>query len=59
MFAQVVGDRIRLRAVVFSPDGSRFLESSAEGPRDEDVAVRAARELLDAGAGEILAGLGP
>jgi hypothetical protein len=28
-----------------------------EGPRDEDVAPRAAQELLDAGAGEILAQL--
>jgi hydroxymethylbilane synthase len=56
-YAQVVGDRVRLRAVVFRPDGSRFVDSSAEGPRDEDVAPRATRELLDGGAGEILAEL--
>jgi hydroxymethylbilane synthase len=55
--ALVVDDRVRLRAVVFQPDGSRFIESSVEGPRDEDVAPRAAQELLDAGAGEILAQL--
>ena len=51
------GHRLRLRAVVFRPDGSQFLESSVEGSRDEDVAVRAAQELLDAGAGEILSEL--
>jgi len=43
--------------VVFPPDGSRFLETTVEGPRDEDVAVRAAQELLDMGAGDILASL--
>jgi len=56
-YAQVVDDRVRLHAAVFRPDGSRFLESSVEGPRDEDVSVRAADELLEAGAGEILAEL--
>jgi hydroxymethylbilane synthase len=56
-YAQVVDDRVLLHAVVFRPDGSRFLETSVEGPRDEDVAVRAANELLEAGAGEILAEL--
>ena len=56
-FAQIVGDRVRLHAVVFAPDGSRFLESSAEGSRDEDVAVRAAEELRAGGADEILAAL--
>jgi hydroxymethylbilane synthase len=53
-YAHVVEDRVRLHAVVFRPDGSRFIEASVEGPRDEDVAPRAAQELLDAGAGEIL-----
>ena len=57
VYAHVVGDRMRLHGVVFPPDGSRFLETTVEGPRDEDVAVRAAQELLDMGAGDILASL--
>jgi len=57
VYAHVVGARMRLHGVVFPPDGSRFLETSVEGPRDEDVAVRAAQELLDMGAGDILAAL--
>ena len=54
-FARVADGRVGLRAVVFTPDGSRFLESWTEGT--DDVASRVASELLDAGAGEILAEL--
>ena len=53
-YASAVEDRLRLRAVVFRPDGSDFLEATAEGSGPEDVAGLVADELFGLGAREIL-----
>jgi hydroxymethylbilane synthase len=56
-FADLDGDRIRIRAAVGDPDGSTVLRDEESGPRVEAVAVGEALavRLLDAGAGELLA----
>ena len=46
--------RLHLRAVVFRPDGSDFLETFATGPGPEDVARFAADALFALGADDIL-----
>ena len=48
---------MHLRGVVFRPDGTDFLETYVEGPRNADVALTAAQDLFDRGAREILADL--
>jgi len=53
--AEAAGNRVHLRGVVFRPDGTDFLETYVEGPRNADVAVAAAQDLFDRGAREILA----
>jgi hydroxymethylbilane synthase len=55
--AQLIGQRVHLRGVVFRPDGSNFLETYVEGPLSADVAMHAAQDLFDRGAREILADL--
>ncbi len=54
--ATSVGDRIRLRAQVSDPDGTRWLEDAIEGSADDPVAIgRAlADRLLARGAGALL-----
>jgi hydroxymethylbilane synthase len=47
--------RVRLVAIVASPDAGRFLRAEAEAPSPETAAEDAARDLLERGAGEILA----
>lgn len=54
-FACLDGDRIRLVAVVASPDGARVVRAEVESPTPSEAAERAAAELLESGAGEILA----
>jgi hydroxymethylbilane synthase len=55
--AEVAGNRVHLRGVVFRPDGTEFLETYVEGPRSADVALTAAQDLFDRGAREILSDL--
>ncbi|MFN2543580.1 MAG: hydroxymethylbilane synthase [Actinomycetota bacterium] len=57
--AQLIGERVHLRGVVFRADGTNFLETYVEGPRNADVAMHAAQDLFDRGAREILADLQP
>jgi len=54
-FATVEGNRIRLVAVVASPDGARVVRVEVESATPSEAAERAAAELLEGGAGEILA----
>ena len=58
-FAQVDGDRMRLRGYVGSPDGTRTARAVVEGAADEPEAngIALADRLRDAGAAEILAAL--
>jgi len=49
------GGGIALTAIVCLPDGSRLLRASAEAATPEDAASRVAKELIDAGAEQILA----
>jgi hydroxymethylbilane synthase len=55
-YAEVHGDRLRLRALVASSDGLRVAHADCEGasPDPEAVAERAVAELRAAGADEIL-----
>ena len=55
--AVLQGDRIRLQGLVGAMDGSRILYAETDGPREEAEAlgVALAVELLDQGAGELLA----
>ncbi|EGV32443.1 Porphobilinogen deaminase [Thiorhodococcus drewsii AZ1] len=53
------GDRLLLRGLVGSPDGSRILRAELEGPRSEaeSIGTRVADDLLSQGADEILSAL--
>ncbi|MFD2111898.1 hydroxymethylbilane synthase [Thiorhodococcus fuscus] len=53
------GDRIFVRGLVGSPDGSRILRAELEGPRSEaeSIGTRVADDLLSQGADEILSAL--
>ena len=55
-YAQIVGAELRLTAVVCTPDGERLIRRNLAGGADQPEALgrRLARELLDAGADEIL-----
>lgn len=59
-FAERAGDRLRLRALVASPDGRRIARADCEGEAaaPEALGERAAQLLRERGAGEILAALG-
>jgi hydroxymethylbilane synthase len=56
-YATVSGDRLHLRAVVSAPDGKTLVRRECDGSTAAAEATGAAlgRELLDAGAREILA----
>lgn len=60
-YAQAVGGRLRLRALVASPDGKRFARAEGEGDasRPEELGLRVAGLLQERGAAEILAALAP
>ena len=49
------GEGVRLKGLVASPDGALVYEGAAAGPDPEEVGVRLARDLLDQGAGIVLA----
>lgn len=57
--AILAGERLRLRGLVGTPDGSRILRAEAEGPANEPetLGVAVAEDLLGQGAGEILGAL--
>jgi hydroxymethylbilane synthase len=57
--AVIEGDRLILKGLVGTPDGSRILRAESEGPREEHQAIgtRVADDLLAQGAGEILSAL--
>jgi hydroxymethylbilane synthase len=59
--AECKGDRIALRALVASPDGSRIARAECEGAASgpEEIGARAAALLRERGATEILAALAP
>jgi hydroxymethylbilane synthase len=54
------GGKLRLRALVASPDGKRFARAEGEGDaaQPEELGLRVAGLLRERGAGEILAALG-
>ena len=56
-FARWQENHVALRAGVFAPAGDRALVVEVEGANPGDVGREAARRLLEAGAGEILAAL--
>ena len=58
-YAELSGERIRLRAIVASPDGSRIARADCEGAAaaPEALGERAAEELRRRGATEILSSL--
>ena len=55
-FAEISGDSLSLRALVASPDGTRMVHTTRNGPaaNAEALGEAAAQELLDAGAAAIL-----
>lgn len=55
-FAELEGDRVRLRALVGRPDGSEVIRGERTGPAAEatDMGQALGNELLERGAGEIL-----
>ena len=59
-FAEVTGSKLRLRALVASPDGRRIVRADGEGDMvaPEALGLRVAGLLRERGAGEILAALG-
>ena len=59
-YAQAEGGRLRLRALVAAPDGTRIARADCDGPAAEPEALgeRAAAELRAQGAESILAALG-
>lgn len=60
-FAEAQGGRLRIRALVASPDGARIARAECEGKVSdpEEAGGRAAEMLREGGAEEILAALGP
>ncbi|NGP45503.1 hydroxymethylbilane synthase [Bacillaceae bacterium SIJ1] len=53
-WAELVGDGVRLTALVASPDGTVLLKETVEGNDPMEVGQRAARLLLERGAGDII-----
>lgn len=60
-YAQIAGGKMRLRALVASPDGRHVVRAEGEGEMQaaEDLGRRVAALLRERGAGEILAALAP
>lgn len=60
-FAEIAGGRIRLRALVASPDGKRVVRAEGEGDARaaEALGLSVAKLLRERGAAEILAALAP
>lgn len=60
-YAELANGRMRLRALVASPDGRRFARAEGEGEagRPEELGARVAALLRERGAAEILAALAP
>jgi hydroxymethylbilane synthase len=60
-YAEIAGGRMRLRALVASPDGTRTVRAEGEGEiaAAEALGLRVAALLRERGAGEILAALAP
>ncbi len=58
-YAVLEGDQLYMRGLVGEPDGSKVLRAERRAPADDAVAlgVQIANDLLDQGAGEILAKL--
>ena len=59
-YAESTGDRLRMRALVASPDGTRIARAEGEGDaaQPEALGLRVAGLLRERGAAEILAALG-
>jgi hydroxymethylbilane synthase len=57
--ARISGDRLQLKGLVGTPDGTRILRAESDGPREDwkQIGVRVADGLLAQGAGEILSAL--
>ncbi|MEK6243810.1 MAG: hydroxymethylbilane synthase [Pseudomonadota bacterium] len=60
-YAQIAGGKMRLRALVASPDGRHVVRAEGEGEMQaaEELGLRVAALLRERGAGEILAALAP
>ena len=60
-YAEIAGGRMRLRALVASPDGRHTVRAEGEGGMQaaEALGLRVAALLRERGAGEILAALAP
>lgn len=58
-FAEAQGDKLHMRGFVATPDGARLLRAARTGSQDDPEALghAVAQDLLDQGAGEILAAL--
>jgi hydroxymethylbilane synthase len=56
-YAEIIGDELSLRGVVGSADGGEMYRGSVKGPKQEGrtLGIRLADQLLDAGAGPLLA----
>ncbi len=55
-YSLLEGDELWLRALVGEPDGTEMVRGEIRGPRDqaEEMGIKLANQLLDAGAREIL-----
>jgi hydroxymethylbilane synthase len=58
-FAERAGDRIRMVAIVLTPDGGRLARAEVEGPTPPEVAELARLDLADGGADDILGSVRP
>jgi hydroxymethylbilane synthase len=58
-FAERSGDRLRMTAIVLTPDGGRFARTEVEADTAEEVAELARLDLAASGADEILAAVRP
>jgi hydroxymethylbilane synthase len=58
-YAELAGTRLRLRALVAAPDGTRMAQADCEGAADDPEALgaQAARVLRERGADAILAAI--